>query len=193
VTALACGERHRAGNRGRSDCRRDHAMARACREPGISNRGCRGSGHGQSSRARGISERSLTEILAIVRAARPERWTPREDDWIAVQVRELTANQPELTPETLRRALHVRLALCAATGALALLAIAVASSIPPRNKARAAFAKTVLFYIGSWFVVLAARGPLSAVAGAWCPNVLAVILAGGIWSLSVVRRGPSSG
>jgi lipopolysaccharide export LptBFGC system permease protein LptF len=143
--------------------------------------------------SRGINERSLTEILTIVRAARPERWTPREDEWTAIQVGELRADQPGLTHDTLVRALHARLALCVAPSAFALLAIAIARSIPQRNKARAALAATVLVSIGSWLFVPAAESPFSAVAGAWCPDVLALILAAGIWRVSVVRRRSSAG
>jgi lipopolysaccharide export LptBFGC system permease protein LptF len=132
-------------------------------------------------------------VYVTLRAARPERWTPREDEWTAIQVGELRADQPGLTHDTLVRALHARLALCVAPSAFALLAIAIARSIPQRNKARAALAATVLVSIGSWLFVPAAESPFSAVAGAWCPDVLALILAAGIWRVSVVRRRSSAG
>ena len=99
---------------------------------------------------RGIGERSLSELVWLVRETSPDREQADRDEAVAAALRELSMGRSPVTHEMLQLNLHQRLALSLATAVLCLLAVAIAGVIPRRNLARAVFAGAAVLYVEAY-------------------------------------------
>jgi hypothetical protein len=133
---------------------------------------------------RGINERSLSELAALVRKTTPLRpFSATEYEKISADLRDLTAgtsNGRDLTAHDLQLAFHARVAMCFATAALSLLAVAAARALARRSLARTVFAGLVLLYAFAWDGVAAIANTLPPAASAWLPNA-AVVSVSIVW------------
>lgn len=139
---------------------------------------------------RGIAERSLSELAALVGKATVRRavsTTERKSPSPVTRKRFPTA--PELmAAEHLQFRLHQRLALCLAAAALTVLAVAVASAIARRNLARALFAGLFVLYVFGWYVAEAAAPALSPAVSGWLPNAGVVVVSAVLLTIGSVLR-----
>ena len=141
--------------------------------------------------ARGINERSLSELAWLVRETSPERWRGHTDGAVSAALDELSMGRSPVTRQMLRLNLHLRLALSLATAALCLLAVAIATAIPRRNLARAVFAGAAVLYVQAYSGAAAAAPVLPAPIVGWLPNAAAVsfsLLLLGVSSRRISRR-----
>ena len=100
--------------------------------------------------SRGINDRSLSELLTLVRRASPRRGLA-DADRAEAEIRELLRGMRlPRTVERLRVDIHVRAALCVATVPIALVAVATAGAVRRRTPARILFGSLTLAYVLSF-------------------------------------------
>jgi lipopolysaccharide export LptBFGC system permease protein LptF len=144
--------------------------------------------------SRGIGERSLSELAALIRpTSQMNPFEVREYERALTNRHRMgtTRRRPLRLVESLQLTLHVRLALSFATFALGVLAAAVAATMRGRNHGRAVFGGLVVLYIAAWFGVEAMAPAVSPVVSPWLPNAAAVTTAVVLALSSFQRHHPS--
>jgi lipopolysaccharide export LptBFGC system permease protein LptF len=124
---------------------------------------------------RGVGERSLSELSNLVRQIEARSGSQSNHKPFPQRLR--TGRGPSLTAADVKHALHVRLALGAATFLLPVLAVAIASAVRGRKLGRAVFAAVVLLYVVSWFGAAAIAPAVPPALSAWLPNAAVVTVA----------------
>ena len=129
---------------------------------------------------RGINERSLTELAALIRQTAGTRpFVDSEDERVLADLQEINAAMPRgrhITANDLKLALYPRLALCFSTAALGLLAVATAAAIRNRNLARTVFAGLVVLYVSAWLGGASIVDVVPPAVSAWAPNAAAAAI-----------------
>ena len=141
--------------------------------------------------SRGIGERSLSELAALIRPTSqmsPFEVTEYERALANLRGIGTPRRRPFRLVESLQLALHVRLALGFAAFAFGALAVAVAATFRCRNHGRAVFGGLVVLYIGGWFGVEALAPAVSPVLAPWLPNAAAAVTAVAFMAVSSLRR-----